>query len=135
MKIYKAQGVTKRKLVRKSIEINFWEEKIMDNQFKDEELTPEELDNVAGGTLAEMRRDAAFLQTIGLDIKPHSIQYTHENFEAVADELRGAWLKVGVFCKTISTDANLENVYTDLSGNVITRKQAMQMALKAQGLK
>ncbi len=107
----------------------------MDNQFKDEELTLEELDNVAGGTLAEMQQDALFLQDSGLDIKAHSAQYTQKNFDAVADELRGAWLKVGVFCKTISTDANQQNVYTDLSGNVITRKQAMKMALKAQALK
>ena len=107
----------------------------MDNQFKDEELTLDELDNVAGGTLVEMQSDAAFLQNAGLNIKAHSAQYTHKNFDAVADELRGAWLKVGVFCKTISTDANLENVYQDLSGNVITRNQAMQMAMKAQGVK
>ncbi len=106
----------------------------MDNQFKEEELTLEEHDNVAGGTLAEMQTDAAFLQTIGLDIQAYSSKYIHQNFDAVADELRGAWLKVGVFCKTISTDANKENVYTDLSGNVITRKQAMKMARKAQGL-
>ena len=104
----------------------------MDNPFKDEELTPEELDNVAGGTLAEMKTDATFLQNVGIDIKTHSAQYIHKNFDAVADELRGAWLKVGVFCKTISTDANLENVYQDLSGNVIMRDQAMKMALNAQ---
>lgn len=104
----------------------------MDNQFKEEELTLDELDKVAGGTLAEMQEDAAFLQTVGLDIKEHSAQYIHKNFDAVADELRGAWLKVGVFCKVISTDANRENVYTDLKGNLLTRNQAMQMALKAQ---
>ena len=107
----------------------------MDNQFKEEELTLDELDNVAGGTLAEMQTDAAFLQTIGLDIKTHSSKYIHQNFDAVAEELRGAWLKFGVFCKTISTDANKQNVYQDLSGNVITRNQAMKMVLKAQGNK
>ena len=32
----------------------------MNDQFKEEELALEELDNVAGGTLGEMRDDAAF---------------------------------------------------------------------------
>ena len=107
----------------------------MDNQFKDEELTPDELENVAGGTLVEMQEDAALLQSAGLDIQVHSSKYIHQNFDAVAEELRGAWLKFGVFCKTISTDANQKNVYQDLSGNVVTRKQAIKMALKAHGNK
>ncbi len=107
----------------------------MDNQFKEKELTTEELDNVAGGTLVEMQEDAAFLQAAGLDIQAHSSKYIHKNFDAVAEELRGAWLKFGVFCKTISTDANKQNVYQDLKGNVITRNQAMKMVLKAQGNK
>ena len=107
----------------------------MNDQFKEEELALEELDNVAGGTLGEMRDDAAFLQSVGINIKTHSAKYTHKNFDAVADELRGAWLKVGIFCKTISTDANRENIYTDLAGNLLTRNQAVQLALKAQGIK
>ena len=107
----------------------------MDNQFKEEELTFEELDKVAGGTVSEIKDDTAFLHNIGLDIKGRSIDYIHRNFDAVAGELRDAWLKVGIFCKTISTDANQQNIYTDLKGNVLTRKQAMQMALKAQGIK
>ena len=107
----------------------------MDKKFDDEILSMEELDNVAGGTIHEMIADSEFLNKIGL--KTTTLRNTkdiYRNFDQISAELRNTWLKAGVFCKTISNSNDEANVYTDLKGNVITRKQAMNIAMNFTGV-
>jgi len=105
----------------------------MDKNFDENVLTLEELDQVAGGTLKEMSSDLVFLRDIGFNIQPCNKDYIYNYFSEVADSLRSTWNQAGVHCKTISNSDYKKNVYTDKSGKVISRKTAMEMAMKFKG--
>ena len=106
----------------------------MSNEIKKEELlSMEELDNVAGGTVRETALDTEFLRDIGLDIQGRTTKSVHKNFSDVTSELRAAWAQVGIRCLEINSHDINKNVYADSKGNVITRKAAMQHALSVQG--
>ena len=97
-------------------------------------LSMEELDNVSGGSIKETSLDTEFLHALGLNVQSRTSKYIHQNIKEVTRELNDAWLKVGVFCKTIETSDFAKNAYTDLNGNPLTRKEAMQTAMKACGV-
>ena len=60
---------------------------------KDEIMSEEELDNVAGGTAAEMAKDTAFFHAVGLMSKSYSADYCAANTDEVAAEIdRAAYL-------------------------------------------
>ena len=101
---------------------------------KDEILSEEELDNVAGGTLKEVSLDLEFLRDIGFDVQQRNKNYIYNYFSEVANQLRSTWLQAGVRCQTISNSDYTKNVYTDQSGNPITRKAAMEMAMNFKGV-
>ena len=105
----------------------------MDKNFDDELLSLEELDQVAGSTLKEMRSDLEFLRDIGFDIQLYNKNYIYNYFSEVSDALLSTWNQAGVRCKTISNSDYKKNVYTDRSGKVISRKTAMEIAMKFKG--
>lgn len=79
------------------------------DKYADELLSDDELDNVAGGTRRELRYDSAELQRRGL--LPNGC-YTNQAIDVLH--------KMGY----TGYQANFrENVYTDKSGNVISREQ------------
>ena len=108
----------------------------MDKNFNEKAdlLSMEELERVSGGTMKQTALDTEFLHALGLNIKSRTSKYVHQYFKEVSRELISSWLEVGVFCKEITTSDYGKNVYTDLEGNVITRKEAMQIAMKARGV-
>lgn len=106
----------------------------MDKILNEEVLSMEELDTVSGGNVYQTAMDTEFLRDIGLNIKARTTKYVHQYFKEVSRELINAWKSVGVFCPTISTSPLEKNTYTDLKGNPLTRKQAMEIAMKAKGV-
>lgn len=106
----------------------------MDKNLNAEVLSMEELDTISGGTVYQTAMDTEFLRDIGIKIKARSTKYVHQYFKEVSRELINAWKSVGVFCPTIATSPFEKNTYTDLNGNSLTRKQAMEIAMKAKGV-
>ena len=106
----------------------------MAENLKEEMLTMEELDKVAGGTIAEVSFDREFLRDIGFNIKWKNKDYIYNYFDKVSKELRDTWSQAGVRCKSISNSDYTKNVYTDTSGNVISRETAMKMAMDFKGV-
>ena len=106
----------------------------MAENLKDEMLSMEELDKVAGGTLKEISLDREFLRDIGFDIEWKNTDYIYNYFDKVSSELRSTWSQAGVRCKKISNSDYEKNIYTDQSGNVISRETAMKMAMNSKGV-
>ena len=98
--------------------------------FDEEILSLEELDGVSGGSLKEMYSDIEFLHAVGFNIELRSSQYIYSYFKEVSRELRATWGQAGVRCKTLSNGDYTRNVYTDTSGSVITREEAMAKAME-----
>ena len=63
----------------------------MAENLKDEMLSMEELDKVAGGTLKEISLDREFLRDIGFDIEWKNTDYIYNYFDKVSSELRSTW--------------------------------------------
>lgn len=101
---------------------------------KEEILSEKELEKVAGGTLKEVSQDRAFLRDIGFNIEWKNTDYIYNYFDKIKKELRDTWSQAGVRCKIISNGDCTKNVYTDTSGNIISRENAMIMAMNFRGV-
>lgn len=101
---------------------------------KDEILNEEELDQVVGGSLKEVSLDREFLRDIGFNIEWKNTDYIYNYFDKISTELRNTWSEAGVLCKSISNGDYTKNVYTDKSGNVISREDAMKKAMAFKGV-
>lgn len=97
---------------------------------KDEILSEEELDQVAGGTIAQVASDSQFLRDSGaVNIKGWGNHAVTENFDFYSGVITKAWAKVGITC---TPSANGDNVYS-FEGRQITRWQAFKVVAKKTG--
>jgi len=106
----------------------------MDKNFDEDLLSLDELDQVTGGTLKEISYDLKFLSDIGFDIQPCSKDYIYNYFSEVGNALCSTWEKAGVLCISINDSDYKKNIYTDKNGKKISRKTAMEMAMKFKGV-
>lgn len=88
---------------------------------KEELLSEDQLEGVAGGTSREIQKDTDFLQAIGL---------LRQN-ETDKDALRRAWAQEGITV-VMHGGNNLSNEYYR-GGEQITRDKAMKIAMKKTG--
>jgi len=88
---------------------------------KEELLSEDQLEDVAGGTSREIQKDADFMQAIGL---------LRQN-ETDKDALRRAWAQEGITV-IMHGGNNLANEYYR-GGEQITREKAMKIAMKKTG--
>lgn len=94
---------------------------------KDEQLTEEQLDGVAGGTAAETDKDIAFLQDIGLFPKFDR----NEGFAISLNEISNIFADAGVKWVFHPNDSNEYSI----NGKQVTRKQAMQHVLDVKHMR
>ena len=92
---------------------------------KDEIMSDEQLDGVAGGTYAESDKDLRFLKDIGA-LAQDSVRQT--------DNLTRAFAQHGVSMVVHFDDTN-HNEYFNASGKQITREAALKEVLKKSGTK
>ena len=102
---------------------------------KDEVLSEEQLENVAGGTIMQVASDGQALRDTGA-IKEFAGQKwgnyaVGQNFDDYSSKLVAAWAELGVTCIP-SKDG--ENTYS-MGGTEITRWGAFQVLEKATGKK
>ena len=83
---------------------------------KNEILTEEQLDTVAGGTFEENAKDCFFFREIGFEMPSGTIPYP---------ELERAWAKSGI--AIVAKDEANEYYY---KGKEIPRAQALEIAMK-----
>jgi hypothetical protein len=103
---------------------------IMKEKFEDKELTPEQMEGVAGGYYNEMIMDSRFLNYLLGDEVCKRWNGEKENYDTRPDKMiQKAWKKFGVTCYTRD---NIANVYL-IHGYDITRKQAFEHAQKVLG--
>ena len=95
---------------------------------KDEILSEEELDQVAGGTVVQTASDSQFLRDVGIndEYTGWGNNFTERQFEGVSKVVIDGWAKIGITC-TPSKDG--ENTYS-MNGAAITRKEAYEEAMK-----
>ena len=93
---------------------------------KDEIMSEEQLDGVAGGTIAENKKDMQFLRDLGL--VPQGASYME------SDTLTRAFAKKGINMTAHYNDTN-NNEYFNASGKQITREAALKQVFKASGTK
>ena len=99
-----------------------------------EKLSDEELDKVAGGNHWETSDDSRFLNSLGGFTDRYSTYRV--SFGDHDKEIRDGWAKVGILAEIHSGNAiyyGANNVYKMLNGKVITRKEAMEHAMKYVG--
>ena len=101
---------------------------------KDEILSEEELDNVAGGTIVETASDGQFLRDCG--VVPNlgnnfGNYYVKNNFEAASQKVVDGWAQAGITC---TTNADGSNSYS-MDGKSITRLQAFQTVAEQTSFK
>ena len=75
---------------------------------KDEILSEEDLDNVAGGTVNQTASDSQFLRDIGINEKGWGNTKTSNFFDDVSKVVSDGWSKVGITC---TTDKDGDNTY------------------------
>ena len=92
---------------------------------KDEIMSDEQLDGVAGGTNAESDKDFQFLKAIGAIPQGDSRQ---------TDNLTRAFAQHGINM-VVHFDDTRTNEYFNASGKQITREKALQTVFKASGTK
>ena len=91
---------------------------------KDEVLTDEQLDGVAGGTKQQNIADLKFLQEIGV-LKG---DFDSEHEWIMQDQSKIAWAQVGVVA--LAGVTNTPNRYYDSKGKEISRADAYKIAAK-----
>lgn len=96
---------------------------------KDEQLTEEQLDGVAGGTIEELDKDVTFLRDIGLmpKIDPNASVSVCIDPNGIASIFADAGVRV-------SYHPEGSNEYS-INGKQITRKQAMQHVLDVKHMR
>ena len=100
---------------------------------KDEILSEEELDNVAGGTFKQVASDSQFLRDSGIapELKGWGNYDTEHQFDRISTLVTEAWTKAGITC-TVSKDG--ENAYS-LDGQAISREDAYKHVADTTGFK
>ena len=94
-----------------------------------EQLTDEELENVAGGTYNETAADSRFLNDLaGLTDRYGATRAFFEDAK-ISKEVTAAWNKIGI---GVDTSWGGSNKYFK-DGQEITRKQAVQFACEKYG--
>ena len=97
---------------------------------KDEILSEEELDEVAGGSVMEVASDSQFLRDSGaVPLTGWGNHAVKNNFDLYSGAVTKAWAKVGITC---TASANGNNVYS-MDGKEISRWQAFQEVAKQTG--
>ena len=97
---------------------------------KDEVLSEEELDKVAGGSVRQVASDSQFLRDSGaVPLKGWGNHAVKNNFELYSGAVVKAWEKVGITC---TPSANGDNVYSK-DGKEISRWQAYQTVAEKTG--
>ena len=101
-----------------------------DEILKDEILSEEELDEVAGGSVMEVASDSQFLRDSGaVKLTGWGNHAVKNNFDLYSGTVTKAWAKVGITC---TASANGNNVYS-MDGKEISRWQAFQEVAKQTG--
>ena len=97
---------------------------------KDEILSEEELDQVAGGTVVQTASDSQFLRDVGIndEYTGWNNKFTERQFEGVSKVVIDGWAKIGITC---TPDQKGENTYS-MNGAAITRKEAYEEAMKVK---
>ena len=94
-----------------------------------EQLSDEELDQVAGGGRVQTSWDSYFLKRIGyMDETYDTLIATWSSGSAAID---AGWRKAGIISKTWFTDYN--EYYDAATGKQLSRKEAYALALKNRG--
>jgi len=95
-------------------------------------IEDEQLDEVAGGTIEEMKKDIKFLKAMGFKFSKNATQW----------DVYSAWREVGVALDMETDTANNENEYKKVlkaadescsicvAGNTISRQDAMIIAMR-----
>ena len=96
---------------------------------KDEILSEEDLDNVAGGTVNQTASDSQFLRDIGINEKGWGNTKTSNFFDDVSKVVADGWAKFDITC---TTDRDGNNTYNQ-NGKEITREAAYKYAMKETG--
>ncbi len=94
---------------------------------KDEQLTDEQLEQVAGGTIEELDKDVTFLQDIGLFPKFDR----NGGFTISIDEISNIFANYGV--KMVFSHDN-PNEYS-INDRSVTRKEALQRVLDVKHIR
>ena len=99
----------------------------MQEKFADKEMSKEQLDGVAGGSVQQNKDDLAFLRNLLPEPLPDQIKdpgYAEYNWALTAQE---GWAKVGVKCRAFGK--NYQNQY--FIGDVeVSHEEAMDYAKK-----
>ncbi len=98
---------------------------------KDEQLTDEQLDEVAGGTVLEIQKDANLMHDLGL-VSAHTFPADMTPYYGDIDDVKNlnavqrSWAKFGI---AVVNNKDGFNEYYDSSGREIGRQKAIQTAI------
>ncbi len=102
----------------------------MDKKHEIVRLTPEELEEIIGGSFAETARDSEFLFKLGLMNERYGMTYTTFHWGSCSQKVDDGWANIGITC--IPKPGSSNEYYLD--GKPITRGEAYRLAMDRTGI-
>ena len=102
----------------------------MDNNCDMVKLTPEELEEIIGGSVAETARDSEFLFKLGLMDERYGRTYTTFHWGSCSKSVDDGWASIGITC--VPNPASSNEYFLD--GKSISRGEAYRLAMERTGI-